>query len=216
MRFWPAGTRVEAEPIGTIGDRIALHRTRWTGAPDGNAFEVERISVCEVDATGRLRTAIRFDPDDRAAASVEAMERFVAGEAAAAEGLAAHLVFTRAFSRQRWDEMRAAMVSDFVFVDHRTLGLGTLDADRWITSIQALADLAPDLAAETRQVLAWNRHGLVSVVRNFGTVPDGGPFENLYVQVLLIAGGRIQRYEAFDPTDADRAVARFAELCVTS
>ena len=109
--------------------------------------------------------------------------------------------------------MRATMAPDFVFVDHRTLGMGTFDGDQWVASMQALVDLAPDVDAETTQVLTWNRHGLVSTQRNFGTFPGGGPFENRYVAVALIAEGRLQRFEAFDPAAADRALARFEELC---
>jgi len=36
-------------------------------------------------------------------------------------------------------------------------------------------------------------------------VPDGGPFENVYLVVSLTDGDRIRRYEVFDLGDADRA-----------
>jgi hypothetical protein len=52
----------------------------------------------------------------------------------------------------------------------------------------------------------------VAVIRTFGTVPDGGPFENVFVSTILTDGDCIQRYENFDVADADRALARFAEL----
>jgi hypothetical protein len=42
---------------------------------------------------------------------------------------------------------------------------------------------------------------------------DGGPFENVFVNVVLVDRDLIQRYEFFDLTDADRALARFSELC---
>jgi len=38
-------------------------------------------------------------------------------------------------------------------------------------------------------------------------------FEILFVGVYLTDGDRIQRYEFFDVADADRALARFEELC---
>ncbi len=43
-------------------------------------------------------------------------------------------------------------------------------------------------------------------------MPDGGPFENVFAAVALTDGDRIQRYEIFDVTDAEQALARFAEL----
>jgi hypothetical protein len=66
---------------------------------------------------------------------------------------------------------------------------------------------------ETPQILAWNRHGRVDVTRVYGTMQDGGPFENVFVRVLLVVGDRIQDYEVFDVGDAERALARFEELC---
>ena len=40
----------------------------------------------------------------------------------------------------------------------------------------------------------------------------GGPFENVFV-VVLTDGDRIHNLEVFDIEDAERAVARFDELC---
>jgi hypothetical protein len=42
---------------------------------------------------------------------------------------------------------------------------------------------------------------------------DGGPFENAFLNVILYDRGRIKRNELFDIADADRALARFEELC---
>jgi hypothetical protein len=57
---------------------------------------------------------------------------------------------------------------------------------------------------------AWLRHG----VRRLGTIAaGGGPFENEFFATALVVGGHIQRYEIFGDADAERAVARFEELC---
>jgi ketosteroid isomerase-like protein len=127
-------------------------------------------------------------------------------------GQAPFAAFFRAFEQYDWEGMRRELAPEMVFDDHRTLGLGKLDRDQWVASLRALADLGRDLAAEMPRVLAWNRHGLVAVTRTFGTVPDGGPFENVFVSTVLTDGDCIQRYEVFDVADADRALARFAEL----
>jgi hypothetical protein len=59
-----------------------------------------------------------------------------------------------------------------------------------------------------------NRHGRVAVTGGFGTVPGGGgPFESVLVSVLVTDGDRIRHVELFDAADADRALARFEELC---
>ena len=204
---------IEFDLIGTVGDRIELERFIWAGGPDADTFEIECIRVGEVNADGQLRASILFDPDDRGAAFGEALDRFVAGEAAAIGGQAPYAAFNRAFRQHDWEAVRRAMAPDFVLVDHRTLGLGTLDRDQWVASFRAQADLAPDVTAEVFRVLSWNRHGLVAMARTCGTVPDGGgPFENAFINVVLTDGDRIQRFEVFAVADAEQALARFAEL----
>jgi hypothetical protein len=46
-----------------------------------------------------------------------------------------------------------------------------------------------------------------------GTVPDGGPFENVFLRLIVADGDRIRHFETFDLADADQALARFEELC---
>lgn len=162
---------------------------------------------------------ILFDLEDRPAAHVEALDRFVAGEAAASGGVAPFADFIRAFQQHDWEAAHRTLAPDFVFDDHRTLGLGRLDRDRWIASLQAQAAPGPRLAGEVRRVLAWNHHGLVVELRTYGALwgADGasessGPFENALICVFMTTGDRIRSSHSFDRTDTDRALARFAEL----
>src|SRR5262249_38599760 len=74
-------TRATRTLLATSGDRLALNRNLWTGAADRPTFEIETLSVTEVDTKGRLVARILFDPDDRRAAFDEAHARFVAGHA---------------------------------------------------------------------------------------------------------------------------------------
>jgi len=208
------GVRARRELIGTVGDRIAIHRLSLTGAPDGAAFEIQDIRLMEVDTDGRLRAVILFDLDDRRAAFAEAQARFQTGEAAAIGGQAPIAALSEAFSRRDWDALREGLVPELVYQDHRILGLGTLARDPWIESLRALVDLAADVEVEMPQILAWNRHGRVAVERSFGTNLAGGPFENVSIAVVLSDGDRIQCREVFDLEDAERAMARFEELCV--
>ncbi len=200
------------ERIATLGDRIVLEHMVWSGGPEEEGFEIPHLRLLEVDAPGRMRALILFDPDDRAAAFDEAQARFLAGEAAGVGGQAPVRAI-RAFDRHDWEALLELLTSDFVFDDHRMLGLGVLDRERWVGSVQAQDDLTRDLAVEDLRVLAWNRRGRVTVRRTFGTNLEGGPFENVFAQVMLCEGDRIQRLEVFDLDDAERAVARFHELC---
>jgi hypothetical protein len=212
-RFVRSGS-LARELIGTAGDRIALERTLWQGEPDGGLVEMEHLRLTEVDAEGRIRASIRFDLEDRSAAFAEAQARFVAGEAAVAGGQAPFLALAPALAQHEWEAVRRCLADDFVLRDHRTLGLGALGRDEWIESLQAVADLARDWSGEMVRFLSWNRHGRVVVSRGFGTIPDGGgPFEAVQVSVLVSDGDRVRHLELFDAADAERALARFEELC---
>jgi len=112
--------------------------------------------------------------------------------------------------------MRECLADDAVICDRRALGIMVeIGRDQWIDSLRALADLAPDAAIEVFRILAWNRHGRVSLSRVYGSMKDAGPFENVFVGVYLTDRERIQRYEFFDVGDTDRALARFEELCAS-
>ena len=112
-----------------------------------------------------------------------------------------------------WEALRSCLAEDAVIWDRRALGiLGTLGRDQWVESLRAAADLAPDLNLELMRILTWNDRGRVQMARMVG-MRDGGSFENLFLHVMLIDRGRIQRNELFDVADADRALARFEELC---
>jgi hypothetical protein len=108
------------------------------------------------------------------------------------------------------------LAEDFGLRDRRALGilgiLGTLGRDQWVESLRAAAALAPDLNVELVRILAWNHLGRVQLARMVGT-RDGGPFENLFLGVVLTEGNHVSCNELFDVADADRALARFAELC---
>jgi hypothetical protein len=101
------------------------------------------------------------------------------------------------------------------FDDHRTLGMGVLDREGWVASIRAQDDLTRDLAVEDFRTLAWNRCGRVTVRRVFGRNLEGGPFENVFANMMLCEGDRLRRVEVFDLDDAERAVTRFRELGAT-
>ena len=214
VRSYPA-LNVRFVPLATAGERLSLARLSYAGDPEGGAFEGEFLLLLEVDAEARLRASLHFDADDRAKAFAEMQQRFVAGEAAGVGGQAPIATLIQAFNGRDWAALRAVLAEEAAVLDRRTLGLGELGAGAWIDSLRALAELAGDVRMEPFRILAWNGRGRVSVTRMHGT-RDGGAFENLLVTLALTRGDRIERFELFDPADAERALARFAELSEAS
>jgi class 3 adenylate cyclase len=208
------GFRAESSLLAALGDRICLDTVGWRAKPGGDAFEFDRVRIIEVDGDGRLRTLLYFDPEDRPAAFAEALRRFVSGEAGGCISTRLLAEFLRALNDRDWPALRETYTADFALTDLRPLGLGVLDRDTWIASLQATVELSVGLAFEVSRVLAWNDRGVVVVLRRHGSMPEGGGrFENFPIGVALTRGDRIARYELFDEAEGERALARFEELC---
>jgi ketosteroid isomerase-like protein len=213
-QFAGPGTGYERELVATLGERIALDRLAWAGeTDDGIRWEADRLRLTEVDAEGRIRASINFDDDDRRAAFDEAHARFVSGEAVSAPAQTVMLTLDRALARRDWPTFRACLADDLVYRDHRKLGLGTLGCDELVAAVRVHRDLATDLRTEKHRLIAWNRHGCVAVMHQYGTVPGGGPFENVFLRMIVADGDRVRHFETFDVADADQALARFEDLC---
>jgi hypothetical protein len=205
---------LERTPIATAGDRVALEHRRWRGqAGDAGEFESESITLTEVDAGGRIVAMVMFDAEDRAAAFDEARTRFLAGEAEPVGGQHAAATMNRAIARMDWTALRDSLTEDFEMRDLRTLGHGRLGRDAHVESMRALASLGSGVRVEQLQLLAWNRHGSVAVVRTAGVNDAGGDFEMLAIGVTIASGDRVALLERYDLADTERALARFEALC---
>jgi hypothetical protein len=78
---------------------------------------------------------------------------------------------------------------------------------------RTLVGLGSGVHIEQLRLLAWNRHGRVSVARTAGLSESGGAFEIVAIGVTLTEGDRVARIERYDLADAPRALARFEALC---
>jgi hypothetical protein len=171
-----ANARASNTLLATAGDHLALSHVVWQGAGDDPRLEIETLELREVDADGCTVAAILFDPDDRRAASRELLDRWAKGEAA--PGLP--LEVRRAVLARDLDGLRAALPEGFVFHDHRRSGAGRVEgADACVAWIATLLEASPDVIMEPLYYVAVERHALVSVSHDFGTLPDGGAFESV-------------------------------------
>ena len=205
--------RFERRPQGTYGERIALDRVLWIAEHVGGRVEVEYLRLVEADADGRIAAVIGFDLDDWRAAGREVMRRNMAGDARAAAVLGPVLELSEAMNEHDRARLRAVFADDFVFHDHRRTGMGRIDgAEAYLDALQILWNLAPDVQVQGLSGVALESYGLVGVVRFFGTLADGGAFENVMLTLNIVERGCITRSESFEIDDVDAALARLAEL----
>jgi hypothetical protein len=205
------GFRPRSTLLATASDRLMLQRNVWTVHEGGHDSEVHALEVIEVDAEERIVAYVLFDPDDRRAASVEMLERFA--RSAVAPWLSTQLEALRSILEHDVERLRAALPEDFVFDDHRRVGPGRIEGrDVFIEWMTSLFEQSSDAIVEPLYFLAVEPHAALMVAHNFGTLADGGAFENIFVQIWSPDTVDV---ELFELDDLDSARARFEELRAT-
>ena len=186
----------------------------WTGGPADGRFEIEYLSVHEVDEAGLVTAIIFFDVDDARAAQREAWARW-----AAIDPVAAPWVELRARSPTAWNAAigRGSAPSSPTTSSSRitgATGIGRIEGrDAYVDSIDALWELAPDRGSRSAGP-GPRSSGTASSPSSSGTArsPTAAPSRASYLWLVLATGGRITRLELFDDAQVDAALARFAEL----
>jgi ketosteroid isomerase-like protein len=209
-----SGSETHATLLATAGDRLALAHVRRTD-PAKAKWEVDALVLHEVDEHDRTVAVIAFDPDDRRAASMEMLERHARSDEARSippalfEGL-------RALNAHDLDKLVSRLPDDFVMDDHRRTGFGRIGSEAYRASLVALFEHAPNVTTETLYAIAIEKHGVLVLSRNFGTLRDGGAFESVFLSIMAYDGDRVTRVEMFEPDDLEAARTRFEELRVAS
>ncbi|HXJ34498.1 MAG TPA: nuclear transport factor 2 family protein [Candidatus Eisenbacteria bacterium] len=207
-----AETRIERTLLATAGDRLMLEHVRWIGADHRVPFEMDNLSITEVDAEGRIVAVVSFDPDDRRAAGKELFERYARSDAGRWIP-SAQVELRRAILDHDIDRMRAAIPDDYVYYDHRRTGPGRLEGpEAYLAWLATLFEQSSDAIIEPLYFVAIDPPCSVAVGHTLGTSSDGGPFESLFVQVILERDGRTRAVELFELDDLDAALARCEAL----
>jgi ketosteroid isomerase-like protein len=207
-----AAARASRTLLATAGDRLTLEHLHWTGGAPGQDWDLENLSLHEVDAEGRTVAIVAFDADDRRTASKELLERYARSDAG--RWMPAKAVeFRRAILDHDLDRVRATLPDAFVFHDHRRTGPGRLEGrDAFLAWLAALFEQSADAIIEPFYYLATGEHVFVAVGHTFGTLAEGGAFEFVWAQVGLNQGGRPVTVELFEVEDLDAALARYEAL----
>jgi hypothetical protein len=94
---------------------------------------------------------------------------------------------------------------DFVVVDHRSSGLGTVGLDEYVASVRALADLAPDFRVRITSAHFVSSESLVEGLFITATNVNGGAVEWAYSALVTGRTGRVERVEHFPLGDPQTA-----------
>ena len=208
-------SRMESERVATRGERLSLHRHRFTGRSDsgGDVDFGWHLALCEVDEAGRFVACIPFDLEDEVAAWAELDARAESGEDSAhPKALRWSNEFARAFAARDWDALAAISAPEQVAVNHRSVGWGTLrGASAWVETLRALVDLAPD----TRMRLDHRRLRSHSVFWRMSWVGtrQGGAYEAPILVVTELDDAGLQtRIDVWDVEQLAEAWRRFDEI----
>ena len=218
------GLRASCELLATLGDSLALHRGRiaFEGIADGalsfGAGFVDAILLVEVDARGLRVQGEFFAPDRLGDALVRLYERHAEllpdGHARRRAATTARSVAALA-ALPDVERLAAVLAPDVEWVDSRNVGAGSIPgAEALLESIRALIALASDFAVRIDDVICARPDALLVRWTNSGTLrAGGGSFERDLCHLWLFAAdGLLIRWEQFDGSRADEALARFDAL----
>ncbi|WP_156751283.1 nuclear transport factor 2 family protein [Mycobacterium sp. 1245111.1] len=194
--------------IATRGERLILDRFRLSGrdqAPE--PFYIELLRVLEIDADNRIAACIAFALDDIDAAFEELDTRYLAGEAAAHSHIWSVMTQVQvAYNRHEFPPT----TEDWINLDHR-LGRAFAPGEM-IPYMHATYDVVPNIKGHIEAVHRLSHVGVVITEVVTGTSEEGFDFEWREVALFAFDGDTVCRFEMFDETDLDAALARFDEL----
>ncbi|MGA8545923.1 MAG: BTAD domain-containing putative transcriptional regulator [Mycobacterium sp.] len=200
-----------ATVIATRAERLVLCRTCITGEDQQpGASRIEFLCVVEITADERIAARTAFDLDDFDAAVAHLDARYLAGEAAAhAHTWSAILGGYARFSRHELP----SMTPDSKYVDHRRVHrIEEIEAVDLAAAARSTWDMVPDVKMYVEAVHRLNDLGAVVTHAVEGTSPEGFDAAWRVLELFTFDGDRQSRFEIFDESDLDAALARFDEL----
>ena len=197
------------EPVAVRGQRLALSR-RVAQTPAGDESPV--LALNELDEAGRWAAMTFFDEDALGDALDELDDRYADGEGAGdAYTVRRTSDLRHAMAAHDWAAVEALVGDDFVFSDHRPIGLPDADRAGYLAAMAASAEQTPNavLVGRTLEV-----RGDVTLLRSHRVGATAEGFEYAWEQLAVScwAGGLLRRVELFPLDDAAAAHARFVEL----
>ncbi len=215
---WDLGAgRYTIETHAIRGERLALNtKMYYYSGPDGTSeYENPQLLVDEIDEEGRVILATVFEPDDFDGAFKELDERYLAGEAAgtpSASIIRSISEYFAAYNRRDWNVFAEMMTPDFLLVDHRPAGAGTLHGEEEaIRYLQVMVDQVPDIQIHFPRFVTVAPAAALCRMWAFGTTTDDTLVEVVHYLILKWENG-FTRIEIYPLDQEDVALGRLEEL----
>ncbi len=211
--------RMEPDEVLAANDRVVAVRFRWVGTGDsewgGGPFALAVGHVMAVQ-DGRIISVDQYEAEDRTAMLARFAELSDGAAAArrvptAGEMLAEEI---RRYNLHDIDGCSELFAEEFILVDHRNLGWGTI-AGREGMRVNYLAAFegSTDIHVDLEEILACDDRVLVARTTWRGHANDGGgAFEMAIGYVGRYEGGRAISYDLYEPDDTEAMLARYSEL----
>lgn len=195
-----------ADVVATRGERLALTQVRASGR-DPETIQNDAFNLVEVDADQRITSIVIYDLDDFDSAIGELETRYVAGEAAPYARTWA--VITRSCAALNRREPPPT-TPDWVNIDHRRgTSIAPGEVPEWLSTAWSLRS---DLSTFIESVHRMNNRGAVVTHMAHEISQDGFHAEWRVISVHTVNGDLIDRFEMFDESDIDAAIAKFDQL----
>ena len=206
--------RVEVDEVLAVNDDALAVLIRLAGHDEhGGAFELPVGQVLRYrDGVGV--SVDQYDPSDRETMLRRFAELTGGSPVRQTDPLPLRLDAEErrrynAHDLESWLELFA---DEYVLVDHRAIGWGTLDRDALREGTVAAMTSAPDIAKENAEVLACDDRAIALVAAFVGGGRTAGPWRLEFGAVGLATEGRWVRTELFDASEREAILARYAEL----
>lgn len=200
--------RLASTVLAIRGQRLALTRI-WSSAQGCEPGEIsaDMVGVVEIDGDNRMIVHSIFDADDFDAAVAELEARYIAGEAAPHARVWS--LVTQGHTHFNRHEV-LTMMPDVVYIDHRRSV--TIEGADLAKTVRAVWELLPQVHVYLEAVHRLTELGAVVTQVVKGTSQEGFDAEWQTITICTFEGDRLSRYEVFDETELDAALARFEEL----
>jgi hypothetical protein len=204
--------------VATAGDRLALELVHWSGhSSDFGSYEVENLSLVEVDAEGLVEAIVAFDPHDRRAAEAEMRARFEAQRPAAAQAPTPRPAriepnnATRAMRRfqvcvdaRDWHALTEMHAPEFSYDDRRPLVRDGGSREKLVASVRLSIGAG---ARESHSVVATAGKNLALLHQRFEVAQKDVGVSELEMLLLVEMGADGRFVSSVTFAVADRAAA---------